>query len=93
MSQMIAVKIPDLIAEKYATPGELEHNILEAMLIREFQKGHLSLRESAGLLNVSYEGFMEWLAEREIPFVNATEAELEQSYQTFEQFMEDYVKP
>lgn len=93
MSQMIAVKIPDLIAEKYATLGDLEHNIFEAILIREFQKGHLSLRESAGLLDMSYEDFLAWLSEREISFYNATEPELEQSYQAFENFMQDYVKP
>ena len=93
MSQAITIEIPDSIAEQYATWGELKESIYESVVIREFQKGVLTIRESAQILGLTYEGFMEWLGERGLSFITATPQELEESYNNFEKFMQSYKKP
>ncbi len=53
-------------------------------VISEFQKGHLTIRESAKLLDLTYEGFIELLGERNLSFINTSQDELAQSYVHFE---------
>ena len=93
MSQTITITVPDAIAEEYPTMVELKNIIYENMIIREFQKGVLSIRESAQLLGLTYEGFMEWLGKRKISFITATPEELEESYQEFERRMQTKTSP
>jgi len=93
MSQTITIEVPDSIAEQYVTWEELKDSIYESMVIREFQKGLLTIRESAQILGLTYEGFIEWLGARGLSFVNATPQELEDSYNNFEEFMQNYKKP
>ena len=91
MSKTVNIPIPDAIAENYAT-AELDKFMFEDIIISEFQKGNLSIRESAELLGLTYEGFMEFLGERRLSFINATKDELEESYKNFESFMQTYQK-
>ena len=88
MPTTIYVEIPDVILERYPSPTELERSIYEDIIISEFQKGHLTLRESAKLLDLTYEGFMELLGERNLSFINASQDELKQSYEDFERFLQ-----
>jgi predicted HTH domain antitoxin len=90
MPATISVEIPDVILERYPSPNELEHSIYEDIIISEFQKGHLTIRESAKLLDLTYEGFIELLGERNLSFIHATQDELEQSYHDFEWFLQTY---
>ena len=62
------------------------------MVIREFQKGFLTIHQSAQVLGLSYDGFMEWLGERGLSFITATPQELEESYNNFKIFMQGYRK-
>lgn len=93
MTQSIALNIPDSIAEKYQSAEELRQELFTDIIIRAFQKGDLTLRESAELLKMNYEEFLEWLGEHQIPFINASEKGLSQSYNEFEAFMQTYKKP
>lgn len=90
MPATIYVEIPDVILERYPSPTELERSIYTDIIIGEFQKGHLTIRESAKLLDLTYEGFIELLGERKLSFINASFDELEQSYDDFERFLQTY---
>ena len=92
MVQTIAIPVPDQIVERYESPDELRRDLYEDIIVRAFQKGFLSIRESAKLLEMTYEDFIEWLGERKLPFINAQEDELSQSYEEFESFMQSYKK-
>lgn len=81
MPQIIQLEIPDDIIEEYASVEEMKRNIYEDIIIREFQKGHLSIGRAAKLLGLTYAGFMIWLGERKVSFITATKEELEESYQ------------
>ncbi len=93
MSQAITIDVPDAIAERYPTWDDLRHSIYESMVISEFQKGFLTMRESAQLLGLTYEEFIDWLGERKLTFINATPQELEESYHDFETFMQSCQEP
>ena len=93
MSRAITLEIPDAIAEHYATGDELKRTIFENLVLNEFQKGLLSIGQSAQLLGLTYEGFIELLGEHKLSFITATPQELEVSYREFETFMETYQKP
>ena len=92
MPQTININIPDSILENYSSVDEMEDSIYEDIVVSEFQKGNLSIREGAELLDLTYEGFMEFLGKRQISFVNATKDELEKSSKNFECFMQNYHK-
>ena len=79
MPKTIKLEIPDLIVEKYITHDELERVIYENIIICEYQKGNLSIRESAELLYLTYEGFIKFLGERELTFITETKDELNES--------------
>ena len=93
MARTIDIEIPDTIIENYKNISDLKKTLFEDIIISEFQKGGLSIRESAKHLNMSYEEFMEFLGKRKISFITATKDELEQSYKDFEVFLERYEKP
>jgi predicted HTH domain antitoxin len=88
MPKTVTIEIPDSIVEKYGNSDELERSIFEDIIISEFQKTNLMIRESAKLLGLTYEGFMELLGRQKLPFANATKEELEESYNEFETFMQ-----
>lgn len=88
MAQTISISVPDAIANGYKSPDELKQALYEDIIVRSFQKGILSIRECAKILGMTYEQFIEWLAERQISFAAATEEELTESYNRFESFMD-----
>lgn len=87
MSQTVTIEVPESIAERFASPAELRESVLEGLILSEFQRGFLSIRESAKLLGLSYEGFLERLNARGISFILASPGELNSSYQDFEAFL------
>ena len=90
MLTTIQIKVPEILSESYQNPEAMEQSFYEDIIIGEYQKGHLSLREAAEILGLTYEGFMEWLGKRKISFISATKEELEQDYHEFERFMEQH---
>ena len=88
MLTTIQIKVPQLLSETYQDPDDMEQSFYEDIILGEYQKGLISIREAAEILGLAYEGFLEWLGERKISFISATKGELEQDYREFEQFME-----
>ena len=88
MLTTIQIKVPQLLSETYQDPDDMEQSFYEDIILGEYQKGLISIREAAEILGLTYEGFLEWLGERKISFISATKGELEQDYREFEQFME-----
>jgi len=88
MSKTITIDIPEIIWGQYEDPSEIEKTIFEDIIIGEYQKGNLSIREGAKILGLTYEGFIEWLGKRNLPFINASNEELQEDYEEFERFME-----
>jgi len=70
-----------------------KRSLYEDIIVAEFQKGNLSICESAELLSLTYEGFLEWLGRQKLSFITASQKELAESYNYFETFMQSYVKP
>lgn len=90
MAQVITLTIPDVVAHRYTTHAALQQAVFEGIVTNEYQKGHITIREGANLLGLTYEGFIEWLGKRKLSFVNASDSELQTSYEDFEQFMQTY---
>lgn len=89
MTQMMSIQIPDAVAENYPTLDELQKGLYEDIVISEFQKGNLSIRDCAEILNLTYEGFMEFLGQKNLSFITASKEELENSYANFERFAQN----
>lgn len=92
MSETITLEIPATIVEMSNNLTELKRRLYEDIIIAEFQKGNLSIRESAALLDLTYEGFLEWLGRQKLSFITASREELNESYHEFEAFMQHYSK-
>ena len=90
MVTTVQIPIPEPLSENYLSLGEMEQSFYEDIIIGEYQKGQISIREAAELLELTYEGFMEWLGKRKLSFIPATKEELQQDYHEFEQFMEQH---
>ena len=88
MSLAVTLEIPDDIVENYSSDDELKRSLLESVVLNEFQKGLLSIGQSAELLDLTYEGFIELLGAHRLSFITATPEELEDSYQAFSRFIE-----
>ena len=77
MTVKIDIELPDLISRNYENLTEIKQAMVENIVIREYQKGNISIRESAKILGLTYEGFMTFLGKREISFIVASPEELE----------------
>lgn len=53
MSHAVTLEIPDDIAKNYSSDDELKRSLLESVVLSEFQKGLLSIRQSAETMIVS----------------------------------------
>ncbi len=75
----VVIEIPDIISEFYQYNSEsVKNGIQRGFVIWEYLNGHLSLRESAKILNIGYRGFLELLWSKGIPIDGLSESELEQ---------------
>ncbi len=90
MSLAITLDIPDDIAENYTSDDELKRSMLESVVLDEFQKGLLSIGQSAQLLGLTYEEFIEMIGKHRLPFITATPEELAESYRDFKRFIVSY---
>lgn len=80
----VILRIPDDLAQRLGTPGELERKALEALAIDEFKRGHLSKPELRRLLGfvsrVELDGFLK----AQGVFEPYTMADLERERQTLD---------
>lgn len=88
MVTTIQLHVPAIFAETYQNPQAMEQSFYEDIILGEYQKGCLSIREAGEMLGLTYEGFIEWLGARQLSFICATPAELVQDYHAFERLME-----
>lgn len=84
----IAIPVPQPIWNAEPDRKALQRRLLEYLVLDEYQRGVISIRESASMLELSYEEFMDFLGAHRVSFINATPEELEQSYQRFSAYME-----
>lgn len=84
----ITIEIPDEIADQYASLDEIRRTMYEDFVIEQRQQGKFSLGEAAKLLNITYAEFFALLGKKGLSFINATSAELDESYRQFQRIME-----
>jgi predicted HTH domain antitoxin len=84
--QTLTLEIPKEILINYPTVRELKQTLYEDLV----QKGHLSLRQGAALLGLTYEEFMiDFLGDRQISFINGEPDELEAEFQQEQLWLEE----
>ena len=89
MLTTIHITVPEILSDGYKNTEDMEQSFYEDIILGEYQKECLSIREAAELLGLTFEGFMEWWGKRSISFICATKEDLEHDYSTFEQLMEN----
>lgn len=77
----INLELPDSILASYSqNPHTINSEIKRAFIIWEYLGGHLSLKQSADALNLSYRSFLDLLWSRGISADALNSSELEQQY-------------
>lgn len=75
----ITLEIPEIILESYQQNINIvKDEAQRGMVIWEYLNGHLSLRECAQILHISYRGFLELLWNKGIAIDGLNESELDQ---------------
>ncbi len=88
--QAPTLEIPKEISVNYPTVKELKQTLYEDMVASEFQRGHLSIRQGAALLGLTYEEFMiDFLGDRQISFINGEPNELAAEFQQEQLWLEE----
>lgn len=75
---IVEIEIPEIILENHQDLDEIKKDLFENLVIDEYRRGNLTIRESAKLLGLTYVGFMDFLGERGISFCNLSKEELEE---------------
>ncbi len=88
MAIKIDIELPELISRNYENLAEIKRAMVENIVIREYQKGNISIRESAKILGLTYEEFMTFLGERGISFINASVEEQQEDYDRLKSYFE-----
>lgn len=86
--QTITIDIPQPIWNVESDLAALKQRIIEYLVLDEYQNGKISIREGARILGLTYEGFIDFLGNHHLSFINASRAELDESYQRFSSYME-----
>ncbi len=77
----ISLDLPDIVLESYQQNiPNLIKDIKQTFIIREYTNGHLSLRQSADALNLSYREFLELLWSNGISIDALNQNELEEQF-------------
>jgi predicted HTH domain antitoxin len=77
----VHLSLPDNILESYNQNLQaMIKEIKQVFIISEYQKGHLSLKQSANTLDLSYRQFLELLSTRGIAIDALSENESEEQY-------------
>lgn len=77
----INLSFPDSILDSYnQNLQDIIKEVKQVFIISEYQKGHLSLKQSANALDLSYRGFLELLSNRGVAIDALSEKESEEQY-------------
>ncbi|GAK52040.1 hypothetical protein U14_03287 [Candidatus Moduliflexus flocculans] len=91
MIHAITIPIPQPIWNAEPDIAALQQRLLEYLILDEYQRGLISIREGAAMLHLSYEEFMDFLGSHRVSFINANSDELQESYRMFSDYMEHQV--
>lgn len=73
MSGTVAVTLPEELTKLVDPSGvKVEARVREALVLFLFEHGTISSRKGAVLLGISWDGFLELLRERKIPYFQQT---------------------
>lgn len=84
--QTITISIPEALSERYVN-SSLQTLMLNNFVVAEYQKGNLSIRDSAEILKLSYSQFIDMLGSYHLPFINANKQEIQSNYDKFRSFI------
>jgi len=85
MVAKLNVQVPaDLAAVLDVSKEQLSREALKLMVFELFREGRISAGKAAALLGISRLTFMELLAERNVPFFNYSEEDLEEELKAIE---------
>lgn len=77
----INLSFPDSILDSYnQNLQDIIKEVKQVFIISEYQKGHLSLKQSANALDLSYRSFLELLSSRGVAIDALSEKESEEQY-------------
>lgn len=83
----ITISIPETLSARYVNTTSLQTLMLNNFVVAEYQKGSLSVRDSAEILNLSYSDFIDMLGNYHLSFINADKHELNNNYHKFQSFI------
>ena len=86
----MSLEIPQVIWEIEPNMTALQRRIVEYLVLDEYQKGKISIRDGAKILGLSYEEFMDFLGAHQVSFSNATPEERQESYTHFRTYMQQH---
>jgi hypothetical protein len=87
--QTISITIPQTLSDQYVDVNTLQSLMIQNFVVAEYQRGSLSLRESAAILELTYNQFIDLLGQYHLSFINADKSEIVSSYHAFHSFMQN----
>jgi phage antirepressor YoqD-like protein len=70
----------------------LRQAIYEDIVANEYQKGNISIRQGAKMLDLTYEEFIvDFLGDRKISFISGTPLELEAEFQQEDAWLDEHL--
>ena len=87
LDDFLSEYVPDDVIKNF-TIKKIRQSFLEDFVASEYEKGKISLRQGAEILNMHYTEFMDFLGEQKIPICNASKEELEESRQVLENYFQ-----
>ena len=88
--QKITISIPQTFSDRYLDINHLQKLMVQNFVIAEYQRGNLSIRDAATILEISYNEFVDLLGKYHLSFINADKSEITDNYNKFHSFFQLY---
>lgn len=88
--QTITITIPQTLSDRYLDINTLQTLMLQNFVVAEYQRGKLSVRDAAAILEISYSDFIDLIGSYHLSFINADKSEIQNNYNNFNSFMQQY---
>jgi predicted HTH domain antitoxin len=88
--QKITISIPQTLSDRYLDINHLQKLMVQNFVIAEYQRGNLSIRDAATILEISYNEFVDLLGKYHLSFINADKSEITDNYNKFHSFFQLY---
>ena len=86
----ITLALPEALSSRYTNAEVLQDLMLKNFVVAEYQKGNLSVREAAEILDISYTGFIDLLGSYQLSFINADKREIQSNFEQFQSFINQH---